>query len=84
MTWQIIFTKKSQKQINNLDKQIQLKFKKAISAKLMVNPSAFLEPLIGDLGGYYKFRIGDYRLICTKENEKLIIIIIEIGHRKEI
>ncbi len=84
MVWQIIFTKKAQRQINDLDKQIQSRIKKAILIKLMTNPSAYLEALVGEFGGYYKFRVGDYRLICTKEDEKLIVIVVEIGHRREI
>ena len=82
--WDIFFTKKAQKQINALDKTIQSKFKKVIAEKLKTNPALYLEPLLGDMAGYYKFRIGDYRLICEKEEQKLIIIVIEIGHRKEI
>jgi len=84
MVWEIIFTKKAQKQINELDKPIQSRLKKAIMEKLMTNPAAYLEPLLGDFGGYYKFRVGDYRLICSKEDEKLVIVIIELGHRREI
>jgi mRNA interferase RelE/StbE len=84
MVWQIIFTKKAQKQINDLDKQIQSRLKKAILTKLMINPPAYLEALVGEFGGYYKFRVGDYRLICTKEDEKLIVSVVEIGHRREI
>jgi len=84
MSWKIIFTKKAQKQINNLDKSVQSRIKKAILEKLMINPDLFIEPLTGDFTGYYKFRIGDYRLICSKENEELTIIIIELGHRSEV
>lgn len=84
MVWQILFTRKSQKQINELDEQVQSRLKKAILTKLMTNPSAYLEPLVEEFAGYYKFRVGDYRLICNKEDKKLIIIVIEIGHRREI
>ncbi len=84
MVWQVVFTKKAQKQINDLDRQIQSRLKKAIMEKLMINPAAYLEPLSGDFGGYYKFRVGDYRLICRKEDEKLVIVIIELGHRREV
>jgi len=79
-----MFTKKAQKQINSLDKSIQSRIKKAILEKIAVNPDLFLEPLSGELGGFSKFRIGDYRLICSKENEQLTIIIVELGHRREI
>ncbi len=84
MNWQIIFTKKAQKQINDLDKSAQSRIKKSIIEKLMVNPALYLEPLTGDFTGYYKFWVGDYRLICAKENDKLMVIVIEMGHRKEI
>ena len=77
MTWHVIFTKKAQKQINDLDKPIQSRMKKALLTKLMVNPSTYLEPLVGEFVGYYKFRVGDYRLICSKEDEKLIVIILK-------
>ena len=33
---------------------------------------------------YYRLRVGDYRVIYSRENDRLIIIIIRIGHRKEI
>ena len=84
ITWKIIFTKKAQKQINALDKPIQSRIKAAILEKLVVNPDFFLESLTGDLTGYYKLRVGDFRLICSKENETLTVIIIELGHRSEI
>ncbi len=84
MAWQIIFTKKAQKQINGLDKPAQSRIKKLIIEKLMVNPALYLEPLTGDFTGYYKFRVGDYRLICVKEDDKLTVIVIEMGHRREV
>lgn len=84
MVWEVIFTKKAQKQINELDRPIQSRLKKSIMEKLMINPAAYLEPLLGDFGGYYKFRVGDYRLICSKEDEKLVIVVVELGHRREI
>jgi len=81
MTWKIIFTKKAQKQINDLDVSIQSRIRASILEKLVVNPDYFLESLTGDLTGYYKLRVGDYRLICSKENNELTIIVIELGHR---
>ena len=84
MDWTIKFTKKAQKQIKTLDKAIQSQIKKAILSKLMISPSIFLKPLSGDMAQLYKFRVGNYRLICKKNNKELIIIIVEVGHRKEI
>lgn len=84
MSWEILFTKKAQKQINSLDKTIQLRIKKAIKERLMQNPQLHLEPVVGDMTGFYKFRVGDYRLICTKKDAELVVIVVEMGHRREI
>ena len=84
MNWKIVFTKKAQKQIDVLDNSNKSRIKKSILEKLLINPNLYLEPLVGSMGGYYKFRVGDYRLICSKEDNKLTVIVIEIGHRSEV
>ena len=84
MSWRIAFTKKAQKQIDALEANIRSRIKKSILQKLSTNPDLYLEPLSGVFGEFYKFRVGDYRLICSKENEKLVIIVVEVGHRREV
>ena len=48
------------------------------------DPRAFGEPLKGKLKGFWKYRIGDYRIICDILDGRLIVLAIDIGHRKEI
>ena len=36
------------------------------------------------LGEFWKYRVGDYRLICKIEDDRLIVLVLRIGHRKEI
>jgi mRNA interferase RelE/StbE len=36
------------------------------------------------LGEFWKYRIGDYRLICKIEDDRLIVLVLRVGHRKEI
>lgn len=84
MNWKIVFSKEVQKQIDRLDFDIQARIKKAIDAKLLKRLDIYLEPLAGTLADFYKFRVGDYRLICTKDDGKLIITAVKIGHRREI
>lgn len=82
--WVIEFSKQAKKQIISLDKLIQSRIKNAIITKLLVNPDAHLDPLAGDMAGLYKFRVGDYRLLCVKEDTKLIITVIKLAHRREV
>ena len=84
MDWKIEFTKKAQKQFNSLDNSVKLRIKKYILEKLTTNPKLYLIPLLGDKSGFYKFRVGDYRLLCAKEDDKYIITVIKVKHGKEV
>ena len=48
------------------------------------NPRLYGKALKGNLKGLWRYRIGDYRIIAQIEDEKLVILLIEIGHRKNI
>ena len=82
--YKIIFEKKAKKEFCKLSHDIQLRIKKVINEKLLSNPDLYLIPLLGDKSGYYKFRVGDYRLLCKKQDKKLIIIVLKIKHRREV
>ena len=84
MNWTVKFTKKAEKEFKSLDKYIQSKIKKAISEKLLTNPSLYLKPLLGDKSGLYKFRVGGYRLICAKEDGELVIMVVKVKHRRDV
>ncbi len=82
--WKVDITPPAIKDIAALDRQTRARIEKDIALKLSVNPDKFLIPLVGKFGGTYKFRVGDYRLLCKKETDKLLILVVEVGHRKEI
>jgi mRNA interferase RelE/StbE len=82
MIYNITFSKKARRQIKSLDKQIRLRMEDDIRSKLLINPEFYLESLLGKMIKYYKFRVGDYRLICSKKDDKITVV--ELGHRKEI
>ena len=50
--------------------------------KLRIRPEHFLVRLVGEIS--YKFRVGDYRLIVDLNNNQLSVLVIKIGHRKNI
>ena len=83
MSWNITFSKPALKQLKKLDATVQSRIKKAVYDKLLPNPKACLIPLVGDLSGFYKFRVGDYRLLCRKDDEELTVLVVKVKHRKE-
>jgi len=49
------------------------------------NPRSLGKPLQGSrFGEFWRYRVGDYRLICKIEDERLLVLVLRIGHRKEI
>ncbi|MEL6748906.1 MAG: type II toxin-antitoxin system RelE/ParE family toxin [Pseudomonadota bacterium] len=84
MTWVFEFSKKAEKQFLRLDDKIKSRIKKAVFEKLVINPQLALIPLTGDKSGLYKFRVGDYRLLCSKNDEKLHVLVVKVKHRREV
>jgi len=80
--YKIIFEKQPIDFFNKLDKNLQERIGKKIE-KLKQNPKEGI-PLIGNLAGQWKLRIGDYRLIYQIFQDKLLILIVNAGHRKNI
>ena len=78
----IQYTKEAKKKIEKLDPSILVIIKKAIES-LSSNPYKG-KPLSYELAGLRSFRTTDYRIIYRIKEERLIIIVISVGHRKEI
>lgn len=84
--YKIIATKDFLKSLKKLDKGTQKLIKKYIENNIQNadNPKAKGKPLKHNLVGYWRYRIGDYRLICEIVENEVVIILIDVGHRKEI
>jgi len=63
-------------------KQEKNRIRHAIETKLTLSPQEFGEPLRRSLKGYWKLRVGDYRVIYKIRNRTVVIL--RIGHRREI
>jgi mRNA interferase RelE/StbE len=48
------------------------------------DPRRFGKPLAGELAGLWRYRIGDYRLIATFEDDRLIVLVLRVAHRREV
>ncbi len=84
--YRIEYSKRAQKQIKKLDKQIQRLLFAWIDKHLegTDNPRANGKGLTGNHANEWRYRIGDYRLICDIQDDKMVILTLEFGHRKDI
>ncbi len=85
MVWTIEFDKKAKKEFASLDKSAQKQIDKFL-LKLMksANPRQFGEALKGDMQSFWRYRVGDYRLICSLEDKILTVVVLRVKHRKEV
>lgn len=81
MTYSILFADIAKRQLEKLDKSVQRRILESLE-RIRIRPYDFVKKLSGY--PYFRFRVGDYRLILDIKNKELIIIVIEIGHRKGI
>ena len=81
MSYEIIFTDTSRKQFKKLEKDVQERIINVLE-RIRIRPEKYVEKLIGNLG--YRLRVGDYRVILDIKKNKLVILVIKIGHRKNI
>ena len=79
--YEIIFSQKAKKQLFRLEKNIQERIITALE-RIRIRPEAYITKLVGGPG--YKLRVGDYRLIMDLDNNNLLILVIKVGHRKNI
>lgn len=84
--WAIEFDAKVDKEMARLapkDRQRILRFLKERVAPLD-NPRNLGEALAGPLSGYWKYRVGDYRVIARFENRAMVILVVRIGNRRQV
>jgi len=85
LAWSINFNKKSEKELSKLDKKTQQKIVKFLyGLENNDNPRKSGRALKGDLGLFWRYRVGDYRIICQIEDETIMILVLSVGHRKEV
>ncbi len=87
MAWRIEFDPRALDELKRLDKTAQARIIKTIRERIapLENPRVLGQALRGEeLGRYWKYRIGDYRLICDIQDETVLILVLRIGHRKEV
>lgn len=81
----VTLSDRAKKQLKQLDKVIQKRMVKFLSELTKIDdPRSKGKRLVGNLLGFWRYRVGDYRLICRIHDEEIEILVVEIGHRKKI
>lgn len=85
MPYRVEVSPRAQKQLDRLDRAIRGIVSDYIdSLEELEDPRSKGKPLVGDLSGLWRYRVGDFRVLCRIEDERLVILVVEIGDRKGI
>jgi len=86
MRYKVVFTEGAKKQLKKIDKHIASLIIGWIEKNLQHcdNPRQHGKCLTANKSGQWRYRIGDYRLICEIQDEEITILVLEVGHRKNV
>jgi len=87
LVWIIKYTESSSKQLKKLDKQTALRVLDYMDERIAVldDPRSVGKNLRGPkMGEYWRYRVGDIRVICNFLSGQLTVLVIEIGNRREV
>ena len=87
MVWTIKYTESSSKQLKKLDKQTALRVLDCMDERVAVlaDPRSLGKNLKGPkMGEYWRYRVGDIRVVCNILDGQMTVLVIEIGNRREV
>jgi len=87
MAWKIEFLPEAEKDLKAIDSTIVRRILRFLYDRIrpLENPRKIGEALKGPARDkYWKYRVGDYRIICQIKDREIIILVVKVGHRKEI
>ena len=87
MAWTISYTETALKQLKKLDRPIARRLVDFMNERVaaQADPRSTGKALTGPLlGSYWRYRVGDYRIICDIQDGALMVLVLEIGNRKDV
>ena len=85
-SWRIEIARTAERQILKLGSQAQKSIQRFLRERLAAasDPRQWGRALQGDKRGLWRYRVGDYRLICDIQDERITVLLLEVGDRKDV
>ena len=86
MAWTIDYADTAKGQLRKLDKQTARRILDFMDARIagLENPRSTGKALVGPLGGLWRYRVGDCRVICDIQDSLLRVLVVQVGNRREV
>jgi len=86
LPWRVEISRTAEKQIKKLDRQTQAEVVRYLRERVQeaANPRQFGKALGGEKRGLWRYRAGDYRIICDIQDARKTVLVLALGHRKHV
>jgi len=86
LAWTIEFLPEAAKELRKLDRQVAARIVRALEERIapLEHPRTIGRALVGDHAGFWRWRIGDYRVVARVEDERITVLVVRVAHRKEV
>ncbi len=86
MIWKVEWHDDARKELRKLDKQLQQQILRYLRERIATgeDPRRFGKPLSYDMYGLWRYRVQNARIICKLFEEELLVLVVRVGHRKNI
>lgn len=86
MKYRVVFSERAKKQLQKIDKHISSLIIAWLEKNVdgTENPRLHGKSLVENRTGQWRYRIGDYRIICEIKDEEVTVLVLEVGHRRSI
>ncbi len=86
MAWRIEYADAAARVIRKLDRQHARRILDHMDHRVAAadDPRQLGAAMVGDRAGKWRYRVGDYRVICQLIDDRLVVLVVEVGHRREV
>lgn len=84
--WTIEFLPEAAKELRSLDRQVAARIVRTLEERIapLEHPRSLGAALAGEHAGYWRWRIGDYRVVARIEDARVVILVVRVAHRRKV
>ncbi|HEU5223374.1 MAG TPA: type II toxin-antitoxin system RelE/ParE family toxin [Candidatus Lumbricidophila sp.] len=82
--YELVYADSVERQMRKIDRQFHSQIAATIESIDLNNPRSSGKALAGTLNGLWRYRSGDFRIICEIQDQRLVVLVIKIGARRDI
>jgi mRNA interferase RelE/StbE len=84
--WTIEFLPEAAKELRKLDRQVAARIIRTLEERIapLEDPRTIGSALVGEHAGFWRWRIGDYRVVARLEDARVTVLVVRVAHRREV